>query len=121
MPARFGDIVVDMDYVTEEQLLEAIQLQKKGRAKLGEIMVHLRIIDRKAVDVVVEYQTSPKGEGKRFGACALELGTVSGPKLAEAIKYQTQSKGVLGNILIDLGYITAIQRDEVIKSQLQGL
>ncbi len=117
MPAKFGEIVVDMEFVTEEQLEEAIALQKNGRAKLGQIMVNLRMVTEEEVDKVLDFQKQDVNQGKRFGECALELGLITGIKLAEAVKYQTTSKGVLGDILIDLGYLTTAQRDEVIKEQ----
>ncbi len=121
MTARFGEIVVDLGYISDEQLKEAIELQGRGRAKLGQIMVQLRMITEYQVDKIIEFQGSDNGKGKRFGECALELGISDGPTLAEAVKYQTKSKGVLGDILVELGYLTQEQRDEVIRTQLRSL
>jgi len=120
MPALFGEIVVDMGYVTSAQIQEAVEFQKKGRAKLGQVMVHMRLLNQEQVENVLAYQKLDKGAGKVFGICVLELGLISDRDLTEAVRYQTTSKGVLGDILIHLGYLTREQRDEVIKQQLRG-
>jgi hypothetical protein len=120
MPALFGEIVVDIGYVTHEQLQEAVEFQKKGRARLGQVMVHLRILSQEQVEKALAHQKSEHGAGKVFGNCALELGLISAGDLSEAVRYQTTSKGVLGDILIHLGYLTREQRDEVIKEQLRS-
>ena len=118
MPALFGDIVVDMGYITRTQLEEAVEIQKKGRAKLGQVMINLRMLNQNQVAQVLDYQQSEKGSGKLFGNCAVELSFVSTSDLAEAVHYQITSKGILGDILINLGYLTKEQRDEVIRQQL---
>ncbi len=120
MPAMFGELVVDMGFVAEEQLEEAIALQKKGRAKLGQLMNHMRLLTTAQVDEVLAYQNSEAGKGKRFGECALEMGLINQDKLDEAVRYQTTSKGVLGDLLIELGYLTHQQRTEVIRAQMNG-
>ncbi|HEB84932.1 MAG TPA: hypothetical protein ENI92_08040 [Bacteroidetes bacterium] len=120
MPAKFGELVVEMELVTEEQLEEALTLQKMGRARLGQIMVHERLLTESQVEEVLTFQKSEKGAGRKFGECAVEMGLINEAQLADAVRYQTTSKGVLGDILIDLGYLTEEQRDEVIREQLMG-
>jgi uncharacterized protein (DUF433 family) len=117
MAAKFGEIVVDLGYITQEQLDEALELQQKGRAKLGRVMVNLMMLNRSQVDDILKYQSSPEHKGKKFGECALEMKLIDIKQLDEAVRYQTTSKGVLGDILIDIGYLTIEQRDEVILKQ----
>lgn len=119
MANRFGEIVVDLGFVTPAQIQEAIELQKSGRAKLGQIMIKLKMLSENQVDEILSFQVSDKGMGKRFGDCALELNFITGGKLAEAVRYQTTSKGVFGDILVELGYLTEVQRDEAVKRQME--
>ena len=114
--ALFGELVIDLGFVTEEQLKEVTEMQKRGRAKLGQIMKQLRLINADHVDEILKAQN--ESDGKRFGDCAIELRIVTEKQCADAVRYQTSSKGVLGDMLIQLGYLTRDQRDEVIKQQL---
>ena len=117
MAALFGETVVEMGFITAEQLNEVIELQKKGRAKLGQVMKNQRLLADEQVERTLNYQLEEKGLGKMFGDCAVELGFITENQVMEALRYQKTSKGVLGEQLIDLGYITVNQRDQVIKAQ----
>ncbi|MDP8241233.1 MAG: hypothetical protein P9X24_19265 [Candidatus Hatepunaea meridiana] len=118
--ALFGELVVDLGFITDEQLGEAVQMQKKGRAKLGQIMKQLMLINDDQVKATLAFQGSEKGKGKVFGDCAIELRIVDEKQRLEAVRYQTTSKGVLGDLLIELGFLTKDQRDEVTKQQFMA-
>jgi len=118
MGILFGELVVDLGYITQQQLDEAIFMQKKGRAKLGQIMEHLRMITDPQVVQILEYQKTEEGSGKIFGDCAVVLQVVNEKQRKEAVRYQTTSKGVLGDMLISMGYLSRDQLDEIIKQQL---
>lgn len=118
MATKFGELVVDLGYVTQEQLNEAIYMQKKGRAKLGQVMKILRILTDLQIDHVLDSQKKIGTLVKRFGDCAVELGIITEEQRQEAVRYQTNSKGVLGDMLITMGYLTRDQRDEVIRQQM---
>jgi hypothetical protein len=118
MGVLFGELVVDLGYITQQQLDEAIFMQKKGRAKLGQIMKHLRMLNDSQVEQILNYQKSEEGLGKMFGDCAVLLQLVDEIHRIEAVRYQTSSKGVLGDMLISMGYLTRQQLDEVIRQQL---
>ncbi|MCF7809978.1 hypothetical protein K9N50_03210 [bacterium] len=118
MGVLFGELVVDLGYVTQQQLDEVIFMQKKGRAKLGQIMKHLRLLDDSQVEQILNYQKSEEGWGKIFGDCAILLQLVDEKQRIEAVRYQTTSKGVLGDMLLSMGYLTREQLDDVIRQQL---
>jgi len=118
MATKFGELVVDLGYVTQEQLDEAIYMQKKGRAKLGQVMKILRLLIDLQVVQVLECQKNAGAVGKLFGDCAVELGLVTEKQRDEAVRYQTGSKGVLGDMLVQLGFLTTDQRNEVIRQQM---
>ena len=117
MAALFGETVVEMGFITIEQLNGVIELQKKGRAKLGQVMKNQRLLTDEQVERILNYQLEEKGLGKMFGDCAVEFGFITENQVMEALRYQKTSKGVLGEMLINMGYITVDQRDQVIKAQ----
>ncbi len=118
MPIRFGDLLLDEEIITGEQLDEAIEYQKTGKYPLGEVMVKMRLLTREQVQQVLDRMETESGSGKRFGEQAVELGLINGAERDKAVEYQTHSKGMLGEILIFLGYLTEQQRDDLIRKQL---
>ncbi|MFC2150126.1 hypothetical protein ACFLQV_01355 [Calditrichota bacterium] len=119
--ALFGEVVIEMGFITEQQLAEAMEQQKQGRAKLGQIMHRMGKLDSNHIDEIFTYQQSEAGKDKRFGDCAVAMGLITQEDLDEAVNYQTTSKGVLGDVLIELGFLTQEQRDAAIKAQIQGI
>ncbi len=120
MGQKFGEIVVEMGFLTQDQLDEVVELQQKGRTKIGKVMVNLRHLRHSQVDEVLDKMLDVEHLGKRFGECALALGFITEKQLIDAIRHQKSSKGVLGDLLIELGYLTEAHRDEVIREQLLG-
>lgn len=49
MPLRLGDLLVRMSRITEQQLLEALKVQKNEGGKLGEIIVKMNFITEKGI------------------------------------------------------------------------
>lgn len=121
MPSLFGETVVEMGFVTQDQLEEAIKQQKKGRAELGQIMKYRGTLSDDHVAMVIKFQNSEEGNGKKFGDCAVIIGLITDNQRDDAVKYQTTSRGVLGDLLIELGFLTRDQRDEIIKHQISSI
>ncbi len=120
MPVKFGDAVIDMGFISQAQLNEAIEHQLKGRAQLGKVMLNLRLLTPEQVQTTIEFQNSSIGNTLKFGDCALKLNLVSPEGRDKAVRYQITSKGMLGEILIELGYLTVNQRDEVVQKQIKS-
>ena len=118
MPTKFGDLVIEFGYITTEQLKHAMEVQKKGKIPLGFIMKRQGTLTDSQVDHILEHQKSEEGKGKVFGKCAVILGLIIEDDLITALKYQEESPGVLGEILIKLGFMTNDQRDEILQDQL---
>ncbi|QUH26664.1 type II secretion system ATPase GspE [Serpentinicella alkaliphila] len=53
---RLGDLLVDVKSITQEQLEEALRLQKSTGEKLGEILIKGKYITEKALIEVLEFQ-----------------------------------------------------------------
>ncbi len=53
---RLGDLLLQIGKITEEQLAEAIEIQKTSSKRIGEILVDLKYIKSKEMNEVLEYQ-----------------------------------------------------------------
>ena len=117
MAAKFGELVLELGYVTPEQISEAIQRQQQGKYPLGQILVHFARMTQHQVDETLAYQQSRNGEHITFGDAAIHLGFITPAQRDDALQYQRTSKGVLGDLLVTLGFITETQRNSVLKLQ----
>lgn len=53
---KIGEIMVDEGFITEEQLEQALQDQKKGIERLGETVIRMGFITRLQRDEIVKIQ-----------------------------------------------------------------
>lgn len=53
---RLGDLLVDSDIITKEQLKEALNIQKTTGKKLGELLIEEGIVSEKEIIEVLEFQ-----------------------------------------------------------------
>ncbi len=120
MSQKFGEIVVELGFVTADQLHKAISMQKNSRAKLGEIMTQLLILTPEQVKDILKYQGSDKNPGDRFGVCAVKMGLASEELRAKAVKYQSAGQGILGELLVDLGFLTEEQKNRIVQEYIVG-
>jgi type IV pilus assembly protein PilB len=119
MGVEFSDLLIELGYVTSRQIEEALLRQKRGAAPIGQIMVHLAMLTQAQVEETLNYQLSRNGDAQPFGMTAVTLGFIGASQLEEAVAYQKSSVGVLGDVLIKMGYLTTKQRDEVLMFQMQ--
>ncbi|NTV46099.1 MAG: hypothetical protein HGB11_06170 [Chlorobiales bacterium] len=113
---KFGQILLEADYICEKAIETALVYQNLSEHLLGRIMLDMGIITMEQKLCILEYQKSHAG--KKFGECAIELGSITWQQFQKALDFQCNPKGMLGEILIKLGTITADQRDHALILQL---
>ncbi len=113
---RFGEILLDEGMISDNQLHEALSIQKHASLKVGEVMLQQGSIKPHHIEDVLIHQRDI-APALRFGEIAIHLNLVDANKVAEAIRYQQTSKGMLGDILVELGYITEKQRIDIMAMQ----
>lgn len=118
---KFGEIVVDEGFATEEQIEAALKYQKTTDILVGKILVDMHIITHVDSDRVAEHLKTPQGKGKKFGGAAVELGVCTDADVQKALEFQRTSKGLLGDLLIALGTISQEQRDAILKLQMEEM
>jgi type IV pilus assembly protein PilB len=53
---RLGDLLVEYSIITEEQLKQALHMQKETGGKIGEILIDMGVVDKKSINEVLEFQ-----------------------------------------------------------------
>lgn len=101
IPRKLGELLVENGVLTEEQLMGALDAQKKERKLLGEIIVDLGFTTRENLDAVLARQY-----GSKLGEILIGKGLISFERLEQALDEQKNSSKSLGEILIDKGYVT---------------
>ena len=117
---RFGDIVVEEGFATEEQIAAALEYQTKSEILLGQIMIDMSFITHDEKDEIFAYEKTPEGQGKKFGEISVELGFTTRENVDKALAFQKKGKGFLGDILVELGIITFKQKTDILNIQLES-
>ena len=112
---HFGDIVVELGFITQEQLEQALDLQRMGSTRIGRIMVNLGMIDGENLREILSYQADSVDDLK-FGVCAVLMGKVTEDQRMEAVQRQRVTQGVLGEILVSMGFMTDDQKKIVLEN-----
>ncbi len=114
---RYGELVVDEGYATEEQVLKALEYQRTSEKLLGKVMIDMGIITLEQQYEALTFGKSPEGGGKRFGQICEEFGYASAVDIERALAFQKKIKGYLGEIMMELGYLTLEQHNYIVKLQ----
>lgn len=116
---KFGAILVQEGFATEEQIQTALAYQSLSENLLGRILMDMRFLTVEQKFSVLEHQQSHPTV--KFGACAVELGFITDAQLQKATAFQTKSKGLLGELMVELGTITEAQREAALKLQFSEM
>ena len=113
---RFGEILLDEGLVSEEQLKHALGYQTNAKLRVGEIMLKLGTLKSHHIEDILTHQ-SEKEPVMKFGEIAIKLKLAESEHIDAAVKYQRTSKGMLGDILVELGYLTEENRIKITEMQ----
>ncbi|MDP8228495.1 MAG: hypothetical protein P9M15_03485 [Candidatus Electryoneaceae bacterium] len=117
MRTKLGQTLLKMGFVTQEQLDEALTMQKQGHVEMGQVLKYLGLLNSEQIEQILEFQKTDPSDDKTFGVCAVRLGLITDKHRAIAKIFQFTSRRILGDILIQLGYLTEEQREEALKRQ----
>ncbi|MBI5873739.1 MAG: hypothetical protein HZB36_06320 [Candidatus Omnitrophica bacterium] len=101
VPRKLGELLVENGILTESQLLEALQAQKRERKLLGEIIVELGYATKEKLDGALARQY-----GSKLGEILIAKGLIGFEQLQQALDDQKNSPKSLGEILIDKGFVS---------------
>ena len=101
IPKKLGEILTEKGLVTEQQLLAALSIQKDSKKPLGEILIEQNYIPREKLEAALAKQY-----GSRLGEILINANAINIGQLQVALKIQKNDMRALGDILIELNYIS---------------
>lgn len=121
-----------MGAVDRKQLEELLAVQRRGGARLGEIMVGRGLVSPLALLTALHKQRQlPAPAGRRatdgrpatwtpLGRVLVGRGLISSVQLQQALADQREDGGFLGELLLERGWITAAELVDALSDQIQS-
>lgn len=111
----FGETLIAKGILNPAQLAEALRIQQEEKPylRLGEILLMLEFLSLQQLDQELAILHSDI----RIGQILIHEGVLTGLELAEALRTQERSGGMLGAILIDRGCCSQGQLARALKKQ----
>ncbi|MES2089589.1 MAG: ATPase, T2SS/T4P/T4SS family [Pseudomonadota bacterium] len=104
--ARIGEVLVDSNVVTQEQVQQAVDVQQEMRnQKLGDILLTQKVVTPDQLLAAIEQQS--KMPMVRIGEALMALGLIDQSQLDEALERQKRDRSVpLGELLVNQGMVS---------------
>ncbi len=97
----FGEFLIRKGVATEEQVLKALDEQKKNRLPIGTVAVMDKFLSIKDVYIILNKQI--QDPEKKFGEVAVELGLLTEQELEKILEIQFEKNPNVGEILVRHG------------------
>jgi len=106
-PKFFGQFLLENGYITENQLLDAINFQNQFDAlKVGQVAIKNEYMTN---DQVQSVNLEQRRKDKLFGELAVEMGYLTWDQLENSIDIQKDTHIYIGEALVELGHLTQEQ------------
>jgi hypothetical protein len=130
-----GKLALKYGLITKDQLVQALRLHEEARKKgepilMGALLIREGMINQSQLDCLLAVQMlmEERQQDVRFGIIAVKNGFVTQEAVDQALAEQQKrfkdkkEIHLIGDILVESGLITEIQRDAILKSQkrIQG-
>lgn len=109
----FGQYLLEHGRIIKEELLDAIEFQKKVNAKLGTIALDAGYLTAQQVEHIHSEQ---QRTDKLFGEIAIGLNYLTSEQLEELLLIQKNERISLGDALVQKGYLTLSELEETLHS-----
>ena len=114
---KLGEILIAQGLITNEQLVEALQVHKRTGVSLGTVLVNLGYITEDDLTSVLGTQIQ-LDQKKRIGEVLIDQGLITQEQLMAGLEEQKISKIQLGKCLVKLGYLSENKLVDVLSAQL---
>jgi hypothetical protein len=101
---RFGQFLTSRDIVTEDDVIEALNIQKERTTPIGKIALKENMLTIKQVFTVLNEQIN---NPKMFGEIAVELGFLQEGQIAKLLQKQRELRPPIGEILVEMNRMSA--------------
>ncbi|WCN07819.1 hypothetical protein [Marinomonas mediterranea] len=99
----FGQFLLEKGIINREQLLEALDAQRKSAPLLGDIAIEKEWI---TAQQAARINTEQRRQDKRFGEIAISLALLDDSQIGVLLSEQKFRRQYFGEILAELGYIS---------------
>ncbi len=103
---RIGDVLLERGLITKQQLDAAFAEKGKSGKLLGEVLVDMGFVTEQTLTNVLSDVKSQKAPTARIGDLLVERNLISKDQLDVAFQEKSKSNKLLGELLVDLGFIT---------------
>ena len=103
MAELFGKFLIDRGAATQEEVLRALDEQRKRRLPLGTVAVQEKFLTYQDVYTVLNAQAD--APDKHFGELAVELGLLTPEALGTLLALQQERTPHVGEILVEMGVL----------------
>jgi len=108
---RIGELLQATERITPSQLEQALEEQRRSSRKLGDILIENGLLSPVERDVLLEFQrrqasASPETDKLYIGRILVATGQITRSHLAEALAWQAEHGGRLGEALVAAGRAT---------------
>ncbi len=118
---RLGEYLLKKNAIDQMQLDQALSISKERQLRLGRILVELGYITNKQLMEALLDRLKPHelGRRKKLGEILLAAGIISEDQIKHALEVQQVKKLRLGDVLISLGYVNRDQITDALADKLQ--
>jgi len=113
-----GDILMEQGKVKDSDINQALIMQKRQQMKLGDLLVDQELVSAHDVTQALKVQT--ESAEKPLGHILLGLGKVKDADIDSALAIQSRPKMRLGELLIEAGLITPEDLQFALDAQKEG-
>lgn len=114
---RLGVLLISSGIIRQEQLDDALSTQKMTGNKLGNILIEKSYCNEIQINNALKFQK----RDNRLGTLLVRHNFISETELQNAIDIQLKSGKLLGETLINLGYISSQQLTDVLLIQSRAI
>lgn len=107
----FGSYLLNNKIVSNEQLIEALEISKQTRVKLGVLAINAGYMTAEQTDEVHDIQATVD---KRIGDIAVDMGYMTSSQVEELLSSQKIGYLSIGQALVDKGYMTNAKFEKAI-------
>ena len=99
-----GNILKEQGKLNNDQLEQALEMQQLHQMKLGDLLVDQDLITSEDVELALEHQS--ENQDQPIGHILMEKGKVKDTDISSALEIQSRRKVRLGELLIEAGLIS---------------
>ena len=114
---KLGEILISQGMITNENLVEALQVHRRTGVSLGSVLVKLGYITDDELTSVLGAQIQ-LDQKKRIGEVLIDQGLINAEQLNAGLEEQKRSKLQIGKCLVKLGFISEDKLVDVLSAQL---